>query len=106
MEAENIKIKPAPKDRKLSPSPFGNRLESAKFAVIRIDRLLVARLLTKHRHITHPMKEDVKEKILLPPSAEAWVWRLTSSPVSFLEGVLVLPLWFAAYGSGDASPSC
>ena len=53
MEAENIKIKPAPKDRKLSPSPFGNRLESAKFAVIRIDGLPVARLLTKHRHYTH-----------------------------------------------------
>lgn len=52
MEAENIKIKPAPKDRKLSPSPFGNRLESAKFAVIRIDGLPVARLLTKHRHYT------------------------------------------------------
>jgi len=69
LEAENIKIKPAPKDRKLSPSPFGNRLESAKFAVIRIDRLLVARLLTKHRHCTHPMKGDVKKKILSPPLA-------------------------------------
>lgn len=52
MEAENIKIKPAPKDRKLSPSPFGNRLESAKFAVIRIDGLPVARLLAKHHHRT------------------------------------------------------
>lgn len=53
MEAENIKIKPAPKDRKLSPRGFGNRLESAKFAVIRIDELPVARLLTKHRDIVH-----------------------------------------------------
>jgi hypothetical protein len=55
---------------------------------------------------THPMKEDVKRKFFAAPSAETWVWRLASSPVWFLEGVLVLPLWFAAYGSGDASPSC
>jgi len=58
LEAENIKIKPAPKDRKLSPSPFGNRLESAKFAVIRIDGLPVARLLTKHRRYTNNPKND------------------------------------------------
>ena len=60
MEAENIKIKPTPKDRKLSPSPLGNRLESTKFAVIRIDGLPAARLLTKHlvRNKWEPIHEE------------------------------------------------
>src|ERR1039458_2431086 len=34
------------------------------------------------------------------------MWCLTSSPVSFLEGLLVWPLCIAAHFSGDANPSC
>ena len=34
------------------------------------------------------------------------MWSVASSPVSFLEGLLVWPLWIAAYFSGDANPSC
>jgi hypothetical protein len=37
-------------------------------------------------------------------SEETWMWRLASSPVSFLERVLGLLLLIAAYDSGDAAP--
>jgi hypothetical protein len=50
------------------------------------------------------MKEDVKKEIF-PLSPLEICWWLTSSPVSFVEGFLVLPLWVAAYFSGDANPS-
>src|ERR1035441_1088748 len=52
------------------------------------------------------MKEDVKEKSFSPPLGKMRVWRLTSSPTTLLEGVLVWPLWLAAHSSGEASPSC
>src|SRR6266478_2535785 len=46
-----------------------------------------------------------RKKLFLSP-----LWRpaggFTSSPVPFVEGFLVLPLWIAAYCSGDANPSC
>jgi hypothetical protein len=57
------------------------------------------------RHHAHPMKEDVKQKHF-----STLLWRpcrwLTSSPVPFIEGFWFLPLWIAAYFSGDANPSC
>src|ERR1035441_3160185 len=52
------------------------------------------------------MKEDVKEKSFSPPLGKMRVWRLTSSPTTLLEGLLVWPLWLAAHSSGEASPSC
>jgi hypothetical protein len=48
------------------------------------------------------MKEDVKEKSLSAPLAGSQDWRLTSSPASFLEELMILPLLFAAEFSGDA----
>ena len=52
MEAENIKSKSAPKDRKLSPSPIGNRVESAKFVVLRMMCYQPRGCLTKNPHIS------------------------------------------------------
>jgi len=52
------------------------------------------------------MKKDVKKKHLPPPLGKTRVWRLTSSPTSFLEGLVVWLLWPAARSSGDANPSC
>jgi hypothetical protein len=42
--------------------------------------------LTKSRHFTHPIKEDVKKKHFSLPSKKRRVWRLASSPASLLEG--------------------
>src|ERR1017187_3434188 len=52
------------------------------------------------------MIEDVKEKSFSPPLGKMRVWRLTSSPTTLLEGLLVWPLWLAEHSSGEASPSC
>jgi len=52
------------------------------------------------------MKEDVKKKSFSPPLGKTRVWWLTSSPTSFLEGLLVWRLWPAARSSGNANPSC
>jgi len=52
------------------------------------------------------MKEDVKKKSISPPLGEMRVWWLTSSPTSFVEGLLVWLLWLAACSSGHANPSC
>lgn len=52
------------------------------------------------------MKEDVKNKLSPSPPGEDEDWRLASSPASFVEGFLVLPLWIAGLFSGDANPSC
>ena len=54
--------------------------------------------LAKHLDYTHPMKGDVKQKILSPPLAEGCVG-LHPAPASissFLEGFLVLQFWIAA----------
>jgi len=56
-------------------------------------------------HSAHPIKEDVKEKILSPPLAGNQ-GVVTSSPASLLEGLLIFPLWLAAVSSGEANPSC
>jgi hypothetical protein len=45
-------------------------------------------LLAKHRHFTHPIKEDVKKKLFPSPLWRPAGW-LTSSPVPFVEGFLV-----------------
>src|ERR1700730_3834290 len=47
-----------------------------------------------------------RKKYFPLPSGETWMWWLASSPVSFLEGSLVCPLWIAAHFSGDTNPSC
>jgi hypothetical protein len=47
-----------------------------------------------------------QEKNFSPPLGEVRVWWLTSSPTSFLEGLLVWLLWPAACSSGNANPSC
>jgi len=52
--------------------------------------------LLKHPDYTHPVKEDVKKKVLSAPLAGDQRWCLTSSPAFFLEGLLMLPLLFAA----------
>jgi len=55
---------------------------------------------------THPIKEDVKKKVLSSPLAGGVdVW-LASSRVSLLEGLLIFPLWLAAISGGEANPSC
>jgi hypothetical protein len=49
------------------------------------------------------MSEDVKKKFFSLPSRDTQALWLASSPVSLLRGFLVLPLWIAAYFSGDAN---
>jgi len=66
---------------------------------------LRASFSTATRDITHPIKEDVKKKTF-PLSPLETRWWLYIQPRPFVEGFLVLPLWIAAYCSGDANPSC
>ncbi len=47
-------------------------------------------------YFTHPVKEDVKEKLLSLPSRESKARDLHPAPASFLEGFLILPLLFTA----------
>jgi len=62
-------------------------------------------LLTKNRHYTHPIKEDVKKKFFSVPLEGHEAGSLHPALPPLLEGLLVLPLWIAAYFSGDANPS-
>jgi hypothetical protein len=52
------------------------------------------------------MKEDVKKKDFSLPLGEMQVWRFAASPVSFLEGMLVLRLLHTARCRGSTHPSC
>jgi hypothetical protein len=62
-------------------------------------------LLSTNLYYTHPIKEDVKKKLFPSP-----LWRpagcLHPAPSPSWRGVWFLPLWIAAYCSGDANPSC
>jgi hypothetical protein len=64
------------------------------------------RLLAKYPHSTHPMKADVKKKILLCSLRGGLDVATCIQPCLLLGRVLVLPFWLAACCSGDASPSC
>jgi hypothetical protein len=57
---------------------------------------ITTRLVGKISPFTHPVKEDVKEKLLSLPSRESKARDLHPAPASFLEGFLILPLLFTA----------